>query len=259
MATPAQQQQFVSTYYPYAQQVSAETGLDPAYVLGQAANESAWGTSNVANTNNNFFGINVPGGNGSQYASYSSPADSFQAYANLMQSSRYAPVVQAGGSPYQIASGLAASQYSTDPNYGSAVAGTTAQVQSILGGTGSAFAASPGETYGQPGADGLIPIYDSAGQWTGYATSPSSQAPGAGGYGNQSIPGVTPAKPVSGVPAWAQGLINAFEGGTSGFLSGIENWFLRGGLILLALLIIFVALWRASGVDSEQITKIAAL
>jgi flagellum-specific peptidoglycan hydrolase FlgJ len=66
---------FVSTYLPYAQQVSAQTGLPVDFVLGQAAYETGWGTSNAA-SNNNFFGIS-PGGN---LASYSDVDSGFSAY-----------------------------------------------------------------------------------------------------------------------------------------------------------------------------------
>lgn len=121
-------QNFVNQYLPYAQQVSQQTGLPVNYILGQAGEETAWGTSPAAVSGNNFFGIS-PGGS---LATYSSPAAGFAAYGDLINS-RYS--VDPSASPYDIASTLQAEGYASDPNYGSSVAGFTTQVDQVLGGT----------------------------------------------------------------------------------------------------------------------------
>ena len=67
-----------------AQQAGAALGVDPAVILAQWANESAYGTSNLATKNNNFAGITQKGVEG-QWASYSSPTQFEQAYVSLIQ------------------------------------------------------------------------------------------------------------------------------------------------------------------------------
>ncbi len=49
-------QQFIANYWNDALQASQVTGLDPDFVLAQAAVESGWGTSHLSTTYSNFFG-----------------------------------------------------------------------------------------------------------------------------------------------------------------------------------------------------------
>jgi hypothetical protein len=154
-------QEFVAAYLPYAQSVSQQTGLPTSYVLGQSAFETGWGTSNSAQAGHNFFGIS-PGGT---LASYQSPAEGFQSYADLINSKRFSGWASSGASdPYSIASYINGKGYSTSPNdaYASGVAGTTAMIEQVLGsGTDSTYnwltnMLSPGSAY--LGVDGAHPL-----------------------------------------------------------------------------------------------------
>src|SRR4249920_3723098 len=113
-ATPEERQAFVEKVTPYAAQVAADTGLDPKFVIAHSALETDWGRSAPGN---NYFGIKGPGQtqatteyyNGKKTAekasfrAYSSPAESFQDYARLMNKPMYASVRQAQGLPAQAA------------------------------------------------------------------------------------------------------------------------------------------------------------
>jgi murein DD-endopeptidase MepM/ murein hydrolase activator NlpD len=85
------QKAFVDTLQPLAQQVSQRTGIDPNAMLAIAANETGWGQSQNAQQQNNLFSIQGDGSNGSRWASYKSPQESFNAFVNLISSApRYA-------------------------------------------------------------------------------------------------------------------------------------------------------------------------
>lgn len=51
------QEKFVATAYPEAVKASKITGIDPVFVVAQAACESAWGKSGIGTNGNNIFGI----------------------------------------------------------------------------------------------------------------------------------------------------------------------------------------------------------
>lgn len=126
-------EEFYRQFLPYAEAVSARTGLDPRLVLAQAALETGYGRSAPGM---NYFGIKSHGRSGgntlqtqefeggrmvSQPASfrgYESPEQSFQDYADfLLNNPRYAGVLSATGIENQIAE-MAKSGYATDPQYG---------------------------------------------------------------------------------------------------------------------------------------------
>ena len=135
MATLIQQQQFVSTYYPDALAASQQTGISPSIILAQAAQETGWGTSSAALNQNNFFGIS-PGGN---LATYNSPQEGFNAYANLLNTPNYSSKLSGVNlsDPGGVVGALVAGQYNTaDPNYTGAVTQITGTVQQILGNLG---------------------------------------------------------------------------------------------------------------------------
>lgn len=145
---PAQYQiDFVNTYYPYALDVSRQTGIHPAVVLGHTAMETGWGRHAPGN---NFFGIKGPGGsyetqefiNGQwititdSFRGYASPADSFQDYADFINRySRYEAYRTAGSIDEQLRA-LSVSGYGTAPNYYEGVSGTTRTVENILADNG---------------------------------------------------------------------------------------------------------------------------
>lgn len=167
--TTAQQQLFVEQNLPYAESVSESTGLPVDYVLGQAALETGWGTSNAATSGNNYFGIS-PGGN---LATYGSPAAGYDAYATLINTSY--PGAASAGDAYSTASYLQGAGYATDPNYATNVSGTAAQVDQILGqssgGTGY-FDPNSGAYYpgnGQGGVN-ISPPSTSGGSGLGFGT-----------------------------------------------------------------------------------------
>ena len=78
----------ITTFYNemggLAEEAGAALGVDPSVILAQWANESAYGTSNLATKNNNFAGITQSGVEG-QWASYQSPTQFEQAYVSLIQ------------------------------------------------------------------------------------------------------------------------------------------------------------------------------
>ena len=148
-------EEFNSRFFPYAQAVSARTGLDPRLVLAQAALETGYGKSAP---NMNYFGIKSHGRAGGQtlqtsefengrmvsqpasFRAYESPEQSFQGYADfLLTNPRYKGVLAADGLENQIAA-MAKSGYATDPNYGAklaSIAGVAGGNDMLTGGGGS--------------------------------------------------------------------------------------------------------------------------
>lgn len=137
--TPAN---FVKTLWDTARKYAPQLGLDPVFVLGQAALETGWGGKLIRHrdgrNSHNLFGIKA----GSEwqgervrvrtleytdgvmqqrlepFRSYASFDEAFADYANLLQKPRYREVVAAGSDLRAFARGLQASGYATDPNYG---------------------------------------------------------------------------------------------------------------------------------------------
>ncbi len=126
-------EEFYRQFLPYAEAVSARTGLDPRLVLAQAALETGYGKSAPGM---NYFGIKSHGRSGgntlqtqefeggrmvgqpASFRGYESPEQSFQDYADfLLNNPRYAGVLSATGIENQIAE-MAKSGYATDPQYG---------------------------------------------------------------------------------------------------------------------------------------------
>lgn len=134
---------FVQQYLPYAQSVSANTGLPVDYVLAQSAEETGYGTSNAALNLNNFFGIS-PGGT---LAGYPSVGAGFDAYSSLVNN-RYPGAAQAGTSPLAIAQAFVAGGYNTaDPGYAQKVSGIVPGIDAVLqklGVGGGATGSAPG-------------------------------------------------------------------------------------------------------------------
>lgn len=98
-------------------------GANALLMYGVAVNESAWGTSNIANEKNNIFGHNAtdfnPGGNASKY---NSPADSVEHHARDYVSDGYLDPKDVGGRYYgghlgDKGSGMNV-KYASDPYWG---------------------------------------------------------------------------------------------------------------------------------------------
>lgn len=114
----AQLQDFISTYGPLAEDISQETGLDSAVVLGHMAQETGFGQHI---SGNNLFGI-TPNGKLAQYPDVSSAG---QAYVNLMKG-RYAPATKLQSPNDQIAA-------LTNLGYGPGAADAAANPQNAAG------------------------------------------------------------------------------------------------------------------------------
>lgn len=57
---------------------------------------------------------------------------------------------------------------------------------------------------------------------------------------------------VADIGKWVQAPITAAEQAFSGWLASLENWFGRGMLILIGIVILFIALWKVSGSPKPQ-------
>jgi len=140
------QTDFLRTHADAARQAEAASGIPAAFMVGQAAHESAWGQREIANADgsasHNLFGIKAgPGWSGpvaevtttewiggepqkvtAKFRAYASYAESFHDYARLIKESpRYAAVMASVSngttSPQAFASGLQRAGYATDPAY----------------------------------------------------------------------------------------------------------------------------------------------
>jgi peptidoglycan hydrolase FlgJ len=137
--------EFQARLMPYAQQASQATGIPALFMLGQAALESGWGKRELRGPDGtpsyNLFGVKAGANwkgpvvesvtteyvNGvarksvEKFRAYSSYADAFGDYANLLRSNpRYAQVLaQAvqGLDAESFAQGLQQAGYATDPDY----------------------------------------------------------------------------------------------------------------------------------------------
>jgi flagellar protein FlgJ len=133
---------FVQARWADAQAAEQSSGVPAQFILGQAALESGWGKRDIkyadGSTSHNLFGIKA-GGNWKgatvdattteyvggvarksveKFRAYSSYAESFADYANLLKSNpRYAKTLSAGTDAAQFATSLQKAGYATDPNY----------------------------------------------------------------------------------------------------------------------------------------------
>ncbi len=153
---------FIQSIMPDAQRVGAKLGIDPRLVAAQAALESNYGKSAPGN---NFFGIKGAGTgpistmesvNGqmvptkASFATFASPAASFDGYSKLMSGDRYAGV-RSGATLGEQVQALGKSGYATDPNYAAKVG---AIAHSIPATTAAADAPAPNA---QPVASNTLP------------------------------------------------------------------------------------------------------
>jgi hypothetical protein len=216
-------QAFVANNYAAAAQASQQTGLPVDYILGQAGLESAYGTSNVAQTTNNLFGITQSGGG---YVSYPSTTASFQGYANyLTTNQRYSNLSSVSNSdPATIANYLATQGYNPNPStYSTAVAGATSTVDSALTALGLSPTVS-GTTYSNGSTMYITPDGVSGG----------SSAPVTGGTGTTTTatPGST-TSPTAGTSSTPSTLLG-YLGYTGSWGSAVSSLlFVIIGIILL--------------------------
>ena len=146
---------FVATMLPMAEQAAKRIGIDPRYLVAQAALETGWGKSVMRNTDgsssHNLFGIKASGNwQGDQaraitsefrdgqfvketaaFRSYGSYQDSFHDLVSLLQNnSRYQDAVKSADNPEQFVRELQKAGYATDPNYASKISQIAKQMKS---------------------------------------------------------------------------------------------------------------------------------
>lgn len=140
------QDEFVATMLPMAKAAAARIGIDPKYLVAQAALETGWGKSVMraedGSSSHNLFGIKAgqswQGGQAraitsefrdgamvketAQFRSYNSYQDSFHDLVTLLQShDRYKEVVKSADNPEQFVRELQKAGYATDPDYASKI------------------------------------------------------------------------------------------------------------------------------------------
>jgi flagellar protein FlgJ len=149
-----QQQQFLASIKPWAEQAGARLGVSPDLVAAHAALESGWGRqplrSASAGDTNNLFGLKA-GGNWrgaiaaastteythgamlrktEQFRSYPDAASAFRDYADMLTSNpRYQAALNTGSDARAFAHGLAQGGYATDPDYADKLSKVAAQLQ----------------------------------------------------------------------------------------------------------------------------------
>ena len=146
-------EQFAATLLPMAEQAARRLGVDPRYLVAQAALETGWGASIIqgeTGSSHNLFGIKAHGGwqgpsaevltteyyNGqpvkeaARFRAYDSFAQSFEDYADFLQGNgRYQEALKSADNPDKFMSELQKAGYATDPQYASKVNQIARQLQ----------------------------------------------------------------------------------------------------------------------------------
>ncbi|WP_347904723.1 flagellar assembly peptidoglycan hydrolase FlgJ [Pseudomonas purpurea] len=147
--------EFVATMLPMAQQAADRIGVDPRYLVAQAALETGWGKSVMrqqdGSSSHNLFGIKAGRSwqgdsaraitsefrNGAmvketaEFRSYASYQDSFHDLVTLLQSNnRYQEVLKSADNPEQFVRELQKAGYATDPDYASKISQIAKQMKS---------------------------------------------------------------------------------------------------------------------------------
>ena len=148
--------EFVNTMLPMAKEAADRIGVDPRYLVAQAALETGWGKSvmraQVGSSSHNLFGIKASSNwqgdsaraitsefrNGAmvketaEFRSYASYQDSFHDLVTLLQSNnRYQEVLKSADNPEQFVRELQKAGYATDPNYASKISQIAKQMNSF--------------------------------------------------------------------------------------------------------------------------------
>ena len=137
----ASPEEFVATMMPMAEQAAKKLGVDPRYLVAQAALETGWGKSIIrgseGGSSHNLFGIKAHGWGGASakvtttefvqgnkvkekadFRSYDSFEQSFNDYVDFLHSNgRYRQALQATANPERFVSELQQAGYATDPHY----------------------------------------------------------------------------------------------------------------------------------------------
>ncbi|MCK9801707.1 flagellar assembly peptidoglycan hydrolase FlgJ [Pseudomonas sp. MAFF 302030] len=146
--------EFVATMLPMAKEAAERIGVDPRYLVAQAALETGWGKSVMrqqdGSSSHNLFGIKAGSSwkgaqaraitsefrNGEMvketaaFRSYDSYQDSFHDLVTLLQSNnRYQEVLKAADKPEQFVRELQKAGYATDPDYASKISQIAKQMK----------------------------------------------------------------------------------------------------------------------------------
>ena len=142
---------------PYAEKVSAKTGIPALFMMAQAALESGWGRSEIKHQNGassyNLFGIKANenwGGRSvdamtsefidgekvmrvEKFRAYNSYAESFKDFTDLIRSNpRYSKVLRNLNDPISYAQAMGKSGYATDPLYGKKLQSVILNFMSVI-------------------------------------------------------------------------------------------------------------------------------
>ncbi|WP_095148577.1 flagellar assembly peptidoglycan hydrolase FlgJ [Pseudomonas sp. Irchel s3a18] len=146
--------EFVATMLPMARQAADRIGVDPLYLVAQAALETGYGKSVMrqqdGTSSHNLFGIKTGSSwqgaqaraitsefrNGemvketAEFRSYTSYQDSFHDLVSLLQNNnRYQEVLKSADKPEQFVRELQKAGYATDPNYASKISQIAKQMK----------------------------------------------------------------------------------------------------------------------------------
>jgi len=129
---------FISTIGPAARESMRKTGLSAAFTIAEAALESGWGQSELAQRGKNLFGVKVyPGWEGAamtlptteyedgrrvtvsaQWCVYTTWENSIDDHAHfLFTQPRYKQALEVKGDVEQFAPAIQLAGYATDPKY----------------------------------------------------------------------------------------------------------------------------------------------
>lgn len=146
-------EEFVATMLPMAQDAAAKIGVDPRYLVAQAALETGWGKSIIrqqdGSSSHNLFGIKTADWQGdsarvltteyvdgkqikesASFRAYGSFEQSFNDYVNFLQNNqRYDGALDSAANPKRFVSELQRAGYATDPQYANKIAQIARQMQ----------------------------------------------------------------------------------------------------------------------------------
>ncbi|RJG09868.1 flagellar assembly peptidoglycan hydrolase FlgJ [Pseudomonas cavernicola] len=147
-------EEFVATMLPMAQEAADKIGVDPRYLVAQAALETGWGKSIIrqqdGSSSHNLFGIKSHGGwegesarvltteykggkavkEAADFRAYDSYQQSFHDFVSFLQSNgRYDEALDATDNPQQFVRELQEAGYASDPQYARKVAQIARQMQ----------------------------------------------------------------------------------------------------------------------------------
>jgi flagellar protein FlgJ len=160
---------FIAAMLPMAEQAAEKIGVDPRYLVAQAALETGWGKSIIrqqdGSSSHNLFGIKThnswdgdsarvltteykdgkPVKEAASFRAYESYAHSFDDYVSFLQGNgRYEKALASTENPEQFARELQKAGYATDPQYARKVAQIARQMSTYQTIAASGIASTQG-------------------------------------------------------------------------------------------------------------------